>query len=371
MSGLAQAAPVTAPLARPRLTVDAAAIGANVRTLLRTTGTPLLAVVKADGFGCGAERVARAALAAGATWLGTATLDEAVALRRAGLAAPVLAWLHPVDADWEAALRLRIDVAVSSVEHLHALTRAARRTASRACVHLHVDTGMARDGAPVSEWRRLVRAAAGARDALEVVGVMGHLPCADREHPSNEEGVRTLAGAVAVVRAAGLRPPVRHLAATAAAQRLPRARFDLVRIGAGLHGIGSGLRPAATLQAPVVLTRHVRAGTPVGYGHDGLAARDTVLATLPLGYADGLPRRLDPDAAVMLDGRRCRITGRVSMDQVVVDAGPAGVPVGAAATVFGPGDAGEPTLRDWARWAGTVEQDVLTGVGSRVQRVER
>ncbi|MFD1722714.1 alanine racemase [Amnibacterium endophyticum] len=362
MIALAEAGRVAA---RPMLRLDPAAVAHNVRVLRRTAGVPVLAAVKADGFGCGAEAVARAALGAGATWLGTTTLAEAVALRRAGLAARTLAWLHPVDADWETALRLRIDVAVPSADHLAALAAAARRLGVRAAAHLHVDTGMARDGASVPEWRRLVRAAAGARDAVEVVGVMGHLPCADLPgHPSTAAGIRAFAGAVAAARAAGLRPALRHLAATEAALHVPAARFDLVRVGAGLYGIGEGLREVATLTAPVVLTRRVRAGTPVGYGHTATAPRDTVLATLPVGFADGLPRSA-VGAEVLLGGARRPVLGRISMDQVVVDAGPAGVPLGSVATVFGDGG---PSVAEWAAWAGTNPHEVLTGVGARVVR---
>lgn len=369
------ALPATASVARvatgPRLHVDTAAIAANVRAAMATSRAAVMAVVKADGFGAGAVPAARAALAAGATWVGTATLDEAVALRRAGVAAPLLCWLLPVDAAWESALRLRIDVAVASDAHLRAITAAAHRAGARARVHLHVDTGMARDGAPLEAWPALVAGAAEAEAAglVEVVGVMGHLARADEPgDPSNAAGIGAFRSALAAVVAAGLRPTVRHLAATEGALRLPEAAFDLVRIGAGLVGIGPGLRPALTLTAPVVLTRRVAAGTPVGYGHTATTGTDTVLALLPIGYADGLPRGIE-GAEVLLGGRRCRVLGRVSMDQVVVDAGPRGVPVGAIATVLGPGDAGEPTAADWARWAGTIEHDVVTGIGARVARV--
>ncbi|MGT2426278.1 alanine racemase [Amnibacterium kyonggiense] len=372
MSAVLAAQPLERAASRPELRVDTAAIEANVRIAAATSGSAVMAVVKADGFGAGATTAARAALAAGATWLGTATLDEAAALRRAGLAAPLLCWLLPTDAPWEAALRLRIDLAVASDAHLRAITRAARRAGARARVHLHADTGMARDGAPTAAWPALVAAAAAAERAglVEVVGVMGHLPRADEPaDPSNAAGIRRFRAALDAAVAAGLRPTMRHLAATEAALRLPDAAFDLVRIGAGLVGIGPGLRPALALTAPVVLTRRVDEGTPVGYGHTATAARATTLALLPLGYADGLPRRIDRRAEVLLGGRRCRVVGRVSMDQVVVDAGPRGVRAGAVATVFGPGDAGEPTAAEWAAWAGTIPHDVVTGIGARVARV--
>jgi alanine racemase len=359
-------------VSRPELLVDSSAIAANVRRAGRTSGAQVMAVVKADGFGAGAAATASTALAAGATWIGTATLDEAVALRRAGIAAPLLCWLLPVDAAWDAALRLRIDVAVASIDHLRAVVGAARTAGARARVHLHVDTGMARDGAAPIAWAALLAAAAAAERAgrIEVVGVMGHLARADEPgDPSNAAGVRAFRTALARADAAGLRPSVRHLAATEAALRLPDAAFDLVRIGAGLVGIGPGLRPALTLTAPVVHTRAVPAGTPVGYGHTARTDRDTVLALLPVGYADGLPRRIAQEAGVQLGGRRCPVVGRVSMDQVVVDAGPDGAQLGAIATVFGPGDDGEPTAADWAGWAGTIEHDVVTGIGARVERV--
>ncbi|WP_375387659.1 alanine racemase [uncultured Amnibacterium sp.] len=372
MSALALPAAAPAQGSAPRLVVDRAAIAANVRRAAAVSGSPVLAVVKADGFGAGAVTAARTALAAGATWVGTATLAESVALRRAGVAAPLLCWLLPVDADWATALRLRIDVAIASVPHLRAVAAAGSAAGMRARVHLHVDTGMARDGAAAADLGALVVTAAEAEAAglIEVVGAMGHLARADEPgDASNAAGIAAFRRALGLIAAAGLRPAVRHLAATEAALRLPAAAFDLVRIGAGLVGIGPGLRPALTLTAPVVLTRRVAAGTPVGYGHAARTTSATVLALLPLGYADGLPRRIDAAAGVQLAGRRCAVVGRVSMDQVVVDAGPHGVALGAPATVFGPGDRGEPTAADWARWAGTIEHDVVTGIGTRVSRV--
>lgn len=373
MSALAAVRPAVSAAVGPELQVDPHAIAANVRLAATTSGAAVMAVVKADGFGGGAEAVARIALGAGAAWLGTATLAEAVALRRAGIAAPVLCWLLPVDAAWEAALRLRIDVAIASVQHLDAIAAAAAQTGIRARIHLHADTGMARDGAPVESWAPLCAAAAQAerRGLVEVIGVMGHLARADEPtDPSNATGCRLFTDAVGGARAAGLRPAIRHLAATEAALRLPFCGFDLVRLGAGLVGIGPGLTPALTLTAPVILTRRVPAGTPVGYGHAATTTRETVLALLPVGYADGIPRRLDGGSAgVQLAGRRCPVLGRVSMDQLVVDTGPEGVEVGATAVVFGRGDDGAPTAADWARWAGTIEHEIVTGIGTRVARV--
>ncbi len=355
----------------PTLTVDLAAVGDNVRAFRAIGGVPLLAVVKADGFGHGLVRVARTALAAGASYLGVTTLDEAVALRVAGIAAPVLSWLNAPDTDWDTAIRLSIDIAVPSVAHLRQICDAAIRSGRRARIHLYIDTGLNRDGAPAAEWPELVADACFAeRERLiEVVGMMSHFACADTPgHPANARAVASFRDAVTLAEAAGLTNRIRHLAATVATQAIPDSRFDLVRVGAGLFGIGGGVRSALTLTAPVVLTRYVARGTAVGYGHADLTSGATTLALIPVGYADGIPYRLEPGASVQLSGRRRPIIGVVSMDQIVVDAGPAGARVGDVATVFGPGRHGEPTLSDWAVWARTLPQDIVTRIGPRIAR---
>lgn len=360
---------------RPTLTADLAAVAANTRAVAaHAPGAALMAVVKADGFGHGATDVARTALAAGATRLGVTSVDEALALRADGLAAPVLSWLNPVDADFGAAIAAGVDLAVPSRPHLDAVVAAAAG-AGPARVHLHLDTGMARDGAPAAEWARLCRAArlAEQRGQLRVDGVMGHLACADvPPDRSNATGRTRFAWGVEVARSLGLRPAHRHLAATAATLTDPRTHHTLVRIGAGLFGIDPSrtvrLRPALTLTAPVVSVRRVRAGTPVGYGHAWTAPAATHLGLLPLGYADGLPRAASGRAEVLVRGRRRRLAGLLSMDQAVVDLGDDAVEPGEVATVFGPGDDGEPTAADWAGWAGTIEHEIVTGIGHRVAR---
>jgi alanine racemase len=367
---------VAAMPSRPRLTIDLDAVATNTRVFAQRAGGELMAVVKADGFGHGAVDVARTALVHGATRLGVTSLEEAWALRAAGIVAPVLSWLNPVDADWAAAVAGDIEVAVPSREHLDAVASSG----SGARVHLHLDTGMARDGASPSAWAGLCRAARRAeqRGALTVVGVMGHLPCADvPADPSNNVGRTRFAWGLQVARGAGLRPAHRHLAATAATLLDPLAHHTLSRVGAGLVGIDptrtATLSPALTLTAPVVEVRAVRAGTPVGYGGSWQAPRATRLGLLPLGYADGLPRaasgRGNRPAEVLVRGRRVPVVGRISMDMTVVDLGTVPAQVGDLACVFGPGQAGEPTLRAWADAAGMLEHEIVTGIGARVERV--
>ena len=353
------------------LSVDPGAVAANTRRVATATDAAVMAVVKADGFGHGAALVARVALANGASWLGVTSLAEGLELRATGIDAPVLSWLNAVDTDFTDAVVAQIDVAVPSVQHLEAVLRAGGRTR----VHLHLDTGMARDGAEPASWAALCRLARNAERCgrLHVVGVMGHLPCADEPgHPANSLARTRFAWGVKVARASGLRVEHRHLAATAATLTDPLSHHTLVRVGAGLVGIdpsgSTELAGALTLTAPFVSIRRVRGGTGVGYGHLWSTPGATTLGLLPLGYADGLPRTASGSAEVMVRGRRCPVVGRISMDQAVVDLGDLGVVPGERATVLGTGSAGEPTTAEWAAWSGTLPHEIVTGFGKRVAR---
>ncbi|WP_426245120.1 alanine racemase [Nocardioides sp. LHG3406-4] len=358
-------------IAGPRLAVDLAAVAANTRLFTRRTPGEVIAVVKADAFGHGAAGVARTALANGAVRLGVTSLEEALALRTAGLDAPVLSWLNVVDADWATAVAGDVEVAVPSRDHLEAIVHAT----TRARIHLHLDTGMARDGAAPTEWAALCRAArlAERRGLLQVVGVMGHLGCADDPADAcNATGRTRFAWGLQVALDAGLRPQQRHLAATAATLTDPRTHHTMSRIGAGLVGIDptrtTDLHPALTLTAPLVGVRSVRAGTGVGYGHTWVAPAATRLGLLPVGYADGLPRASSGRAEVLVRGRRRPLVGRISMDMAVVDLGDESVTGGETVTIFGPGHDGEPTVREWAEWSETIEHEIVTGLGARLHR---
>ncbi len=322
-----------------------------------------MAVVKADGYGHGAVEVARTALAAGARMLGVTSLAEAVQLREAGVTAPILSWLNPVAADWSLALRHQIEVAVPSLDHLTAVVMDAPGTR----IHLHLDTGLARDGAEPDQWRMLCRAARieSRRGNLHVAGLMGHLAVADQPGDDrNRLGRDLFAWGVAVALVQELRPRHIHLAATSAALNDDESLYNLARIGAGLVGIDpsrtTALRQPLTLTAPLVDIREVRAGTGVGYGHDWVAPAPTHLGLIPLGYADGLPRAASGRAEVLVGGARRPIVGRISMDMAVVDLGDHAAHRGDPVIVFGPGDQGEPTLREWADWSDTIEHEIVT-----------
>lgn len=357
----------------PTLQTLPEAIEKNVAIARTRTGSQIMAVVKADGYGHGAETVARAAVAAGAEWLGTTALADAVRLRDAGLAVPILTWLNPSGVDADAAATGGIDVAVGSVEELRDLLQQSATAAVR--VHLHLDTGMSREGSPVSEWDSLLlRALDGQRRGkIDIVGLMGHLPSADRADPrANAAAVSRMRRAEAMVIAAGFDRPLTHLTATSGTLTDPSTHFGMVRFGAGLVGIDptgtTELHGASRLTAPIVHSATVDAGTAVGYGGTYTTDRMTRLNVLPVGYADGIPREISAEACVEVHGRRYPLVGRVSMDQIVVDTGADYYPRGTTATIFGPRDRVAPTIHDWARWAGTIPHTIVTGIGPRVRR---
>ncbi|MGK5674590.1 alanine racemase [Micromonospora sp. URMC 106] len=367
--------------------IDLGAIAANLRTIAATARTALMAVVKADGFGHGAVPVARAAVGAGARWLGVTSTAEALALRAAGLDAPVLSWLHRPDEDFTRLIAADVDIAVSSLTQLGAVVGAAARLGVSAAVQLKADVGLSRNGARGDDWPELVTWARKheAEGSIQVRGVWSHLTNADVPGcPSIERQVSTFREALRIARGAGLDPELVHLANSAAALTAPQTRLDLCRIGLAMYGVEPfgatgpgrfGLRPAMTLRSQVVHLKRVPAGTGVSYGPDHVTSRPTTLALLPLGYADGLSRTAEGRAWVWLAGRRCPIVGRIAMDQCVVDAGDLPVALGDPVVVFGPGaepgspDPAEPTAAEWARWAGTNPHEVLTGIGTRVARV--
>ncbi|WP_375480621.1 alanine racemase [uncultured Jatrophihabitans sp.] len=364
---------------RTEAVVDLAAITANVATLKAGTSAELMAVVKADGYGHGLLPAARAALAGGATWLGAAIVDEAVALRAAGLTVPLLAWLWTPGeaATVRRALAADVDLSVSGRWQLDAVVAAAREAGRPARVHLKIDTGLSRNGAYVDDWSDLVTASAKAQaeDVLDVVGVWSHFAYADEPgNPTITRQLRAFEAALDVAAAAGVRPQLRHIANSAATLTLPAAHFDLVRPGIAVYGLSPvpgqhGLVPAMTLRAAAANVKRVRAGEGVSYGHEYTTDRATTLVLVPLGYADGVPRHAGNAGPVQVSGRRFAISGRVCMDQVIVDVGDHPVAPGDPVVLFGSGADGGPTAQDWADAAGTIHYEIVTRIGPRVQRV--
>ncbi|GAA3771789.1 alanine racemase [Streptomyces phyllanthi] len=377
-----RATPPTAPL-RARAEIDLGALRANVRALrAHASGAALMAVVKSDAYGHGAVRCARAAREAGATWLGTATPEEALALREAGLPGRVMCWLWTPGGPWREAIEADIDVSVSGLWALREAAAAAAAAGVRARVQLKADTGLGRNGCQPGDWPDLVTAALRAQDdgLLTVTGLWSHFACADEPgHPSIAAQLTRFREMVAYAERQGLSPEVRHIANSPATLTLPEARFDLVRTGIALYGIAPsrevgtpadfGLRPVMTLSASLALVKHTPGGHGVSYGHHYVTPGATTLGLVPVGYADGIPRHASGAGPVLVGGKWRTVAGRIAMDQFVVDLGGDEPPVGEDAVLFGPGDRGEPTAEDWAQAAGTIAYEIVTRIGTRVPRV--
>lgn len=361
--------------------IDLDALQHNVRTLrARAAQSQLMAVVKADGYGHGLLPVARAAVAAGADWLGVAQLAEAIGLRDAGVATRLLSWLCVPASDFAGAVRRDIDLSASAPWTLDAVAAAARAEGRTARVHLKVDTGLGRGGAFGAGWPTLVEHARRleAEGAISVVGLWTHFAMADApEHPTVLAQQDTFFEAVAMAERAGVRPEVRHLANSAATLVHPSAHADLVRPGIAVYGLSPvpqvaddfGLKPVMTLRARLALVKQWPAGRGISYGHVYAPESDTVVGLVPAGYADGIPRNATNVAPLQVGDLSTRIAGRVCMDQFVVDLGPgSSAAAGDVVTLFGKPEDG-PTAQDWAAATDTISYEIVTRIGARVPRV--
>ncbi|MFJ5936355.1 alanine racemase [Streptomyces sp. NPDC003444] len=375
----------TPPPRRARAEIDLGALRANVRTL-RARVAPhvrIMAVVKADAYGHGAVRCARAALEAGADWLGTATPHEALALRAAGITdVPVMCWLWTPGDPWEQGIEAGLDMSVSGMWALREVVAAARATGKGARVQLKADTGLGRNGCQPADWPELVGEAlkAEAEGLLKVTGLWSHLACADEpHHPSIAAQLDVFRSMLDYAEKAGVDPEVRHIANSPATLTLPESHFDLVRPGIAVYGISPspelgtsaelGLRPVMSLKAGVALVKQVPAGHGVSYGHHYVTDGETTLGLVPVGYADGVPRHASGRGPVLVGDTVRTIAGRVAMDQFVLDLGGETPEPGTEAVLFGPGDRGEPTAEDWAVAADTIAYEIVTRIGARVPRV--
>jgi alanine racemase len=338
---------------RAEARVDLGAIAHNISALAaRAAGAQVLAVVKADGYGHGLVPAARAALTGGAHWLGVAFIEEALALRAAGITAPILSWLAVPGEPLPDAISADVDLSASDVWALEEIRRAAQTADRVARVHLKADTGLHRAGATAARWPDLVEAAAKAEASgeLRIVGAWSHLAHADD----------------------------RHLANSAATLTRPSSHYDLVRPGIAVYGLtpipaqggpaAYDLRPAMTVTARLALVKDALGGSGVSYGHRYVTESATRLALVPVGYADGVPRAAGNTVEVLIAGKRRRISGVVSMDQFVVDVGDDAVTPGDEVVLFGPGDNGEPTAQQWADALGTISYEIVSRLGPRLPR---
>ena len=329
-----------------------------------------LVVVKANGYGHGAIAAARAALDGGADWLGVADITEALELRAAGISSPVLAWLHGATENFREAVDAGIAIGASTLEHLDALAKCASPS-----VHLKIDTGLGRNGAGRDDITPFLARAAELHHAgrIRVEGLMSH--CSGTSREADLSQAEEFAVALDSLRALGVDPEFRHLAASAASLDHPSLRHSMVRFGIAAYGLApadhlrnTGVRPVMRLESDVILTKKLRVGDGVSYNHLWRAEKPTTVALVPLGYADGIPRSASGLAQVAINGERFPVVGRIAMDQLIVDIDDAVVSVGDTVSVWGDPHDGTPHPDEWADWAGTIGYEIVTRLGARYHR---
>lgn len=367
--------------------VDLEAIAYNV-ALLRDLVAPssLWAVVKADAYGHGVAPVARSVLGAGATGLCIALVKEGIELRAAGIEAPILILSQQPVEDADLVVGHRLTPTVYSMQAVRAIADSVRRAGgSQYPVHLKIDTGMHRAGARPDEAVALADAIA-AHPQLILEGVFTHLAMADEPAaPANQRQLELFDRTLAALRDAGHQPAMVHALNSAGAITRSQDRRDLVRVGLAMYGVSPGpqlsvaceqFRPALTLRARVSHVQRVAAGEGVSYGLRHIFERETTVATVPIGYADGVPRRLfETGGEVLIGGQRHRIVGVVTMDQLMVDCGESAVAVGDDVVLIGSqsaqGQRGEIRVEEWAERLGTIGYEILCGISRRIDRTYR
>lgn len=362
--------------------IDLGKLSQNVETLKKKINGPqLMAVVKANAYGHGLVQCANAAKRGGAKWLATALLEEAIELRDNNVPGRILSWLNTVEDRFAECIDKDIDLGVNSLESLAGISAAAKSLGKTARVHIKVDTGLGRNGVTLTDLPDLISALKQAQNssAVQVVGVMSHFAYADE--PKNStigEQVDNFKIAVDSLTDANFELEVKHLSNSAATLGLPDTYFNLVRPGVAIYGISPGpevgeavdhdLRPVMRMHSPIALVKSVPAGTGVSYAHQYHTKTATKLALVPTGYADGIPRSASNKGPVLIGGERFTVSGRVCMDQFVVDIGDLDVKAGDTAVLFGDPVNGEPGINEWAEAAGTINYEIVTRIGPRVHR---
>ena len=370
-------------MSRASAEINLSAITQNFKLIKSRTTADVLAVVKADAYGHGLIPVSKALEEAGADWFGTALLEEAINLRKAGILKPIISWLTPLGEDFKSAIDLDIDLGIPSIDLLDEVIKAASLTGKTARIHLEIDTGMSRGGV-LSEWDQLIKSVLVGVNLklLKVIGIWSHFARADEpDELMNQEQLSLFEEKVNQAKAAGIDAQFIHIANSAALFTNKSTHKNIIRSGIALFGLSPdiktigdssslGLKPAMKLKAKLNLVKEVKAGSSVGYGGTAVLKSDTKLGVVALGYADGIPRNTNNLAGVFVDKKRAPIIGRVSMDQFVVDLGvTSNAKTGDEVIVFGDGSGDEYTVDEWAKAANTINYEIITRIGPRVPRI--
>lgn len=359
--------------------IDLSAIRSNVAAVRARLmpGTQTMAVVKANAYGHGDVEVARAALDAGAVWLGVILVDEGMGLRAAGIDAPILLLHEPPRERIDEALANALTPCVFTEEGAAMIGEASDRAGRSVAVHLKIDTGLNRLGSPLDRLEPLARALA-KEQRIEIEAVFTHFAFADQpSNPFIDEQLRRFTEGCERLSALGLSWDCRHAANSAAAISRPDAHFDLIRLGIAMYGLSPGpacdglveLRPAMSLSARAAMVKRVRAGEAVSYGHTYRLERDATIVSIPLGYADGWPRALGNNASVLVGGKRYPAVGTVCMDSFMADLGEASCAVGDEIVLIGAQGGERITADEIARALGTINYEIVTRISPRIPRV--
>ncbi len=370
-------------MGRPTIAeVDLDALNFNVQQVRRylKEKVEILAVVKADAYGHGAEPVARGLALAGVNLFGVACVEEGIALRQSGVALPILVLSGILGGEVQEIIQNRLTPVLYALDTARALEEKAQRSRRPIPVHLKVDTGMNRLGFSWWNWETVVDFFR-SQEWLKVQGILSHLAVAESEKPEDraftEEQIRRFKVCVKQARTAGIEPRYMHLANSAATIRWEEAQFNLVRPGLMLYGVdpaparekGMALKPAMTWKTAVLSVKQVRAGDSISYGRLYSCKQDTLVATLPVGYADGYRRCLSNRGEVLIRGQRAKVTGVVCMDLAMVDASAIpGVQPGDEVVLLGQQGSEEIRVEEMAGWAETIPYEVLCSIGKRVPR---
>ena len=370
-------------MSRASAEISLLAIADNLKLIKSKTNAQVLAVVKADAYGHGLIQVGKVAENVGADWLGTALLEEGIALRNSGIKIPIISWLTPLGEDFKAAINLDIDLSISSTELLNEIVLAGKSIKKIPRIHVEVDTGMSRGGVG-DDWQLFLNelSKAVAANEINIVGIWSHFARADEpDEVMNKEQLAVFEDRIKSASAAGIKAEFIHISNSAASLTNNGAHKNIIRWGIGLYGLSPdlnnlgdskslNLKPAMRLKAKLHLVKAVKAGVSVGYSGTAITKSDTKLGVVTLGYADGIPRNANNLAGVFVAGKRAPLIGRVSMDQFVVDLGSNSLAkTGDEVIVFGDGAGGEYTVDEWAKASGTINYEIVTRIGSRVPRI--
>ncbi len=358
--------------------ISTRAFSSNLRQLklLAGPGVAVMAVLKADAYGHGGKPLAKRAVEDGASLIGVSSLEEGIALRECGIEAPILllGGIYPLE-NFAVAIENNLTPTVSSLDAVKSLGEIASARKIKVSFHLKVDTGMGRIGVSPIGAKTIFSWLSG-QPQLNLAGVYSHFACADSDPTVTQDQLRDFLSVRELATGFGFKNTKFHIANSAAAIRYPESRLDLIRPGIALYGVPTvsvaediHLQPVLSWHSRIVFLKKVPSGTPISYGASFRTKRESVIATLPVGYADGIPRLASNKGFVLIKGRRCPIVGRVTMDHIMVDVTDIPVDIGEIVTLIGRQSDAVISASEWGAWADTISYEIFCGISKRVPRI--